>query len=153
MDKLYKKSDHYGVILNIFEFLNPIYVCKLQKRNNDSAANFACTSKYFNNLSQKYILPKYGICSIQRIYKPICKTHCRAFPILSLVYKEFKYFCVQSRETFIHFQTKIIADFAPHLVPDNIILKRRCCGGIGWGFTNTSEILNPNIYSEIYETL
>ena len=131
MDVLYIKNNFFGVVLQIFEFLNPPYICSLEHRREDSSRSFACTAKYFANLRQKYIAAHYRKCAIQNILKPICRTHCKAFPIHSLVYKKLRAY-LKNRGQFIHFEKKNIADFLPHIAPYQMILGKRCCSGKGW---------------------
>lgn len=131
MDVLYVKNDFFGVVLHIFEFLNPPYICSLEPRREDSGSSFACTAKYFANLSQKYIVTHDRKCAIQNIFKPICRTHCKAFPIHSLVYKKWRAY-LKNRCQFIHFNKKYIAEFLPHIAPYTVVLGQRCCSGKGW---------------------
>ena len=135
MKQLYEYNDLYGVVINIFEFLKPPYLCDMVKKRNDSAASFACITHYFHNISRRYILPQYPTCEIHNLKnstKRCCRIHCKAFPILSLLYKPFHNF--QRAQDYIHYNSVNIANFLPQYVPSDIQLGNRCCGGRGWHF-------------------
>ena len=142
MKQLYKYNDLYGVVINIFEFLKPSYICDMVKKRNDSSASFACTAHYFHNISQKYIMPQYTTCEIHNLEnstKRCCRIHCKAFPILSLIYKPFGNFD-QNNQNYIHYNSTKIANFLPQHIPSNIQLIKRCCGGKGWQFIVWSPV-------------
>ena len=136
MKQLYDYNDLYGVVINIFEFLKPSYMCDLVKKRTDAAASFACTAHYFHNISQRYILPQYPTCEIHNLKnstKRCCRIHCKTFPILSLLYANFHEF-YKPGNCFIHYNSPYITNFLPQHIPANIQLGRRCCGGKGWHF-------------------
>ena len=143
MKQLYKYNDLYGVVINIFEFLKPSHICDMVKKKNDSSTSLACTAHYFHNISKKYILPQYTTCEIRTLKnstKRCCRIHCKAFPILSLLYKPFDNFQraglgdLRGGQDYIHYNCSYIANFLPQHIPSNIQLIKRCCGGKGWKF-------------------
>ena len=141
MKQLYKYNDLYGVVINIFEFIKQSHICDMVKKRTDAAASFACTAHYFHNIARKYILPQYRTCEIHNLKnstKRCCRIHCKAFPILSLLYDNFGEF--RQSGYFIHYNSPYIANFLPQYVPPNIQLGHRCCDGKGWHFRKLSPI-------------
>ena len=129
MDQLYINNHLPEIIRYVYDFLEPVYVCDLNK--NEDITSFACTSRFFNNVRHQQKPEQYkDKCIIVHKLKKICKTHCKAYPIFTKIHNISEQ-TLSNQWDFMHFQSKEIADFVPHLLP-HIYCNGRCCGGKGW---------------------
>ena len=119
------------LINNIQIYLEPKYICILKK--NTDIASFASVCKYIFNTRQKLHPQIYkDKCKIVFKIKKICQTHCKAYPILTIIHNKSKY-SIKNKLQYMHFKTKYIAQFAPYLLK-NINFIKTCCDGKGWDF-------------------
>ena len=173
MKQLYIDHDLPELLRIIYAFLEPPYTCILQPTfmPSSSAASLACISRYFSKLRRDqykctyhkkgtFAGKKYPIhheCHLVRITRrrQICRTHCKAYPILAAVAKQSKIDTLRRwrrhykinmtthilgyPSAYMHFKTPHIARFAPHLLP-NIEFTKSCCNGIGWKFRWRSNV-------------
>ena len=147
MNKLYIAADLSDIIHIIYTYIEPLYSCQLIKKPNP-AANLASTSKAFNKIRHTYCPEVYkDKCCIQKKIKILCQTHCKAYPIYDIIYQKsqisnlqyhrqyerIKYYKNVCHKEYMHFTTKHIARFAPHILT-NIKFLDTCCSGNGWAW-------------------
>jgi len=134
MNRLYKDHDLGDIIKQIFAFITPVYQCVLDKKYTSDTGSLACTSTYFAKLWHMEDPKRYKRCSIHKVLKPMCALHCKAYPIQCIMYREMDKVLSggQAVDTdFVHFRSKRIANFFPHIFP-GVTLHHPCCSGNGW---------------------
>ena len=133
MDKIYIKNDLSAIVRIIYDYLEPAYICILNKKIKNDGGSFACTAHFFNNTRHQYN-PEIYKDKCYTIHN-ICETHCKAYPILIVLHNESERTLI-NQDNFIHFPSKRVANFIPNVYP-NIKLTHACCDGKGWGISNT----------------
>ncbi len=137
MNQLYINNHLPEIIRYIYDFLEPVYICKLNK--NEDISSFACTARFFNNVRHQQNPEQYkDKCIIVHKLKKICKMHCKAYPIFAKIHNISEQTLSHQWE-FMHFESKEIADFVPHLLP-HIYCNGRCCSGKGWAIMKLQYI-------------
>ena len=162
MNKLYIAADLSDIIHIIYTYIEPLYSCQLIKKPNP-AANLASTSKAFNKIRHTHCPEVYkDKCCIQKKIKKLCQTHCKAYPIYDIIYQKsqisnlqyhrqyeyHKYYKNVCSKDYMHFTTKYIARFAPHILT-NIKFLNTCCTGSGWAWNWRKPTKNKKQHTTI----